>query len=147
MRRTFITILLIAAFVVGGGLIASVAYQAGLSTAITTTVTETGATVVAPVAPVVAAPAYGWGWGWGPGFGIFGFLAFLFFLFLVIAIIRAAFFAGRGPRGWNHHRWEGYGPDRWEGRAATWFDEQHRRAHDPTVGRPDAQPSQSSPDA
>jgi hypothetical protein len=156
MRSTFIAILLVAAFLIGGGIIATVAYQAGLSTAVTTAVAESGATVVTPVAPVV--PAYGWGWGWGgPGFGIFGFLAFLFFLFLVIGIIRFAFFAGRGPRGgpwgWDHRHGEGYGPGRWEGRAGTWFDEQHRRAHDqgsvasspdagrPEAGRPDAGPA------
>jgi hypothetical protein len=134
MRHIVITILLIAAFVVGGGLIASVAYQAGLSTAVSTVVTESGATVVAPVTPVVA-PAYGWGWG-GPGW-LFGFLGFLFFLFLFIGLIRFAVGGGRGgPRGWNGPG--GWDRSRWEGHASEWFEERHRRAHEGTSDRPDA---------
>jgi hypothetical protein len=140
MRNTFIAILLIAAFVVGGGIIASVAYQIGVSTAVSTAVTESGVTVVAPVVPAWGAPGYGYGWGWGgPGFGIFGFLAFLFFIFIVIALLRAAFF-----RGHRHGPWGAYGGyggpggarggSPWERHAHDTFEAWHREAHEPGTG-------------
>jgi len=131
MRRTFIAILLVTAFVVGGGIIASVAYQVGVSTAVSTAVTESGATVVAPVVPAWGAPGYGYGWG-GPGFGIFGFLAFLFFLFLVFAIIRAAFFRGHRHGPWGGYVPRGGGP--WERHAHDTFEAWHREAHEPGTG-------------
>ena len=87
---------------IGGGIIATTAYQAGVVTAVTTTAgtTDTG-TVVAPV----VVPAYGYGWsGLAPVASVFGFLIGLFFLFLVFGLIRAIFFGGRrrpaGP-GWG----------------------------------------------
>ena len=49
MPRVIAAILLIAVLVVGGGIIANTAYQAGLSTAVTTA-TGSGGTVVTPVA-------------------------------------------------------------------------------------------------
>jgi hypothetical protein len=61
MRRLFITFLIVAAVVVGGGIVASLAYQVGLNTAISTAVTDNGATVVTPVVPGVGYP--------GPGYG------------------------------------------------------------------------------
>jgi len=73
MRRIVPAILLITLLVIGGGIIANTAYQAGLSTAVTTAAAN-GATVVAPV----PAYGYGYGYGWHPfgfGFGIFGFIA------------------------------------------------------------------------
>ena len=54
MRRVFAAILLVAVLAIGGGIIATTAYQAGLSTAVTTA-TGSGGTVVAPV----VVPAYG----------------------------------------------------------------------------------------
>ena len=139
MPRVFAAIALISVLLIGGGLIASTAYQAGLSTTITTA-TASGGTVVAPV----VVPAYGYGYGWHPfgfGFGIFGFLATLFFLFIVFALVRAIFWrGGPGRRGWGpggpgHHGY-GYGPgpgghgqSPWESKAHETFDDWHRRAH------------------
>ena len=51
MRRLIAAILLVAVLAVGGGIIATTAYQAGLSTAVTTA--PGGATVVAPVNKIV----------------------------------------------------------------------------------------------
>lgn len=132
MGRTVAVVLLIALLAIGGGLIATTAYQAGLNSAVTTTVAN-GTTVVAPVA------GYGWGYGWHPfgvGFGIFGFLGTLIFIILVFALLRAIFWGGRrgwGPGGWgpDHHggdpRW---GRNPWIDRFGPGFEEWHRRAHE-----------------
>jgi hypothetical protein len=137
MFRIVAAIVLVAVLAVGGGIIATTAYQAGLSTAVTAAAAD-GATTVAPV----VVPAYGWGWGWGgPGFGFFGFLFFLFFLFIVIGLIRAVVFGGRGRRGWGPG-WDGQGgPGDHRGhgwsRAHDTFEAWHREAHqDPTTPRP-----------
>jgi len=137
MGRVFAAILLVAVLAIGGGIIATTAYQAGLSTAVTTA-TGSGGTVVTPV----VVPAYGYGYGWNPFGGIFGFFATLFFLFIVFALIRAIFWrGGHGRRGgwgpgWGGPGWSGYGkgPDGhghspWEARAHETFDDWHRRAH------------------
>ena len=133
MPRFIAAILLIAVLVVGGGIIATTAYQAGLSTAVTT-VAGSGGTVVAPV----AVPPYAYGYGWHPGgfgFGIFGFLATLFFLFIIFGLIRAIFWRGGPGRrgGWGPGGWGGpgggYGRSAWEGRAHDTFEDWHRRAH------------------
>ena len=128
MPRFLAAILLIAVLVVGGGIIATTAYQAGLSTAVTTA-TGSGGTVVTPV----AVPPYGYGYGWHPygfGFGIFGFLATLFFLFIIFGLIRAIFWRGGPGRrgGWGG---SGGGNSRggWEGRAHDTFEDWHRQAH------------------
>ena len=140
MPRILAAILLVAVLAIGGGLIATTAYQAGVSTAVTTT-TASGA-VVAPV--VVPAYGYGYGFGWHPGFGIFGFLGTLLFLFIVFALVRAIFWRGGPGRrgGWGPGGWGGYdrsgkgpgGPDHgtWEARGSQAFDEWHRRAHGET---------------
>jgi len=125
MRQFFIGFLIVAALLVGGSVVANVAYQAGLQTAVTSVAaTAPEGTIVTPVAPGFA-PGYGYGYGYGPGWGwhgggfsIFGFLFGLFFLFLFIGLIRAAFGRGRGwggrggPGGW------GYGPGGWGGRGS-----------------------------
>jgi hypothetical protein len=117
MRRFFIGFLIIAAILVGGSAVASVAYQVGLSTAITTVAqTAPEGSIVTPVVPG-GYPGYGYGyghgWGWGgPGAGIFGLLGTLLVLFLVIALLRAAFFRG-GRRGWGGG--PGGGPGHWGG--------------------------------
>lgn len=142
MSRIIPAILLIALLAIGGGLIATTAYQAGLSTAITTAAAN-GATVVAPVLP---AYGYGYGYGWHPfgfGFGFFGFLGTLLFLFLVFALIRAIFFRGGPGRrggwgpGWGGPGWggpgthdHGRGRGFWDARFGESFEEWHRRAHD-----------------
>ena len=122
MRQFFIAFLILAAVVVGGSVVANVAYQAGLSTAITTVAaTAPEGTVVTPVVPGGVPPygyGYGPGWGWhgGPGFGIFGFLFGLFFLLLLFGLIRAAFGGGRrwgGPGGWGPGGWGGPGGRGW----------------------------------
>lgn len=131
MRNLFIGFLVIAAVLVGGVAIANTAYQAGLSTAITTAAANApDGTVVTPVAPGAYPYGYGHGWGWGPGFGLFGLLGTLLFLFLIFALIRAAFWRGGpgrwgGPGGWG-------GPNGWgdqRSRFRDGFDEWHRQAH------------------
>lgn len=137
MRRTLAAVLLIALLVIGGGVIANVAYQAGLNTAVTTAVAD-GGTVVAPV------PAYGWGYGmgygWHPfgfGFGIFGLLFGLFLLFVIFGLIRAIFWGrhrGWGPGGWGGPGNGGesrYGRNPWIERFGPSFEEWHRQAHEP----------------
>src|SRR5215207_71513 len=133
MGRLVAAIALVAVLLVGGGVIATAAYQAGLSTAVTTAVTETGATVVtSPVIPAYGYHGYGPGWGWGgPGFGFFGFLGTLLFIFLIIGLLRAVFgHRGRGwggpvgPGGWGGPGSHGY--DRWQGRAKEVFDDFHK---------------------
>jgi hypothetical protein len=164
MPRVIAAILLIAVLAIGGGLIATTAYQAGLSTAVTTATGGTG-TVVAPV----VVPAYGYGYGWHPfgfGFGFFGFLGTLFFLFIVFALIRAIFWRGGYGRrgGWGRGGWYGPGmsgpggddpgqvgrsPSRWESRAHETFDDWHRHAHDappgPTTNQPAAPGAGTTP--
>ena len=136
MPRILAAILLVAVLAIGGGLIATTAYQAGLSTAVTTA--GDSAAVVTPV--VVPAYGYGYGWGWHAGFGFFGFLATLFFLFIVFALIRAIFWRGGpgrrggwGPGGWGGYDGSGKGPGAWETRGNQAFDEWHRRAHGETL--------------
>ena len=162
MPRVIAAILLIAVLALGGGLIATTAYQAGLSTAVTTATGASG-TVVAPV----VVPAYGYGWHpYGFGFGIFGFFATLFFLFIIFALIRAIFWRGGYGRGggWGRGGWYGPGPygpggdpgaagqgrSRWESRAHETFDDWHRDAHGtppaPTTNQP-AGPGTSTPPA
>ena len=146
MPRIIAAILLVAVLAIGGGIIATTAYQAGLSTAVTTA-TASGGTVVAPV----AVPAYGYGWHpFGFGFGIFGFFVTLFFLFVIFGLLRAIFWRGGPGRrgGWGGHGYyghdgPGYGKDAdgqgrspWESRAHDTFDDWHRRAHDAPAGGP-----------
>ena len=128
MRGLLIGILVLALVVIGGGLVAATAYQAGVTAAAVATTTTDGATVVAPV----VVHGYGWGgWGWGPGFGFFGFFGFLLVLFLVFGLIRAI----AGPRrGWGGPgRWDGpngHGSGSpWESRARQHFDDWHRESH------------------
>ena len=144
--RIIAAIVLIAVLAVGGGIVATTAYQAGVSTAVTQAAAD-GATVVNPV----VVPAYGYGWHpFGFGFGFFGFLFTLFFLFIVFGLIRAIFWRGRHGRrggwgpGWGGSGWYGYdkghegaGRSPWEARAHETFDDWHRRAHD---GAPEAGP-------
>lgn len=147
MPRILAAILLVAVLAIGGGLIATTAYQAGLGTAITTA-TGSGATVVAPV--VVPAYGYGYGPGWHPGFGFgfFGFLGTLLFLFIVFGLLRAILWrGGPGRRSWGPGGWggpgygkgpDGHGHGPWESRANEAFDDWHRRAHGET---PSSEPS------
>jgi hypothetical protein len=140
MPRILAAILLVAVLAIGGGLIATAAYQAGLTTAVTTAAGSAG-TAVTPV--VVPAYGYGYGPGWHGGFGFFGFLGTLLFIFIVFALLRAIFWRGGPGRrgGWGPGGWGGYGygkgPDGqgrgpWESHANEAFDEWHRRAHGET---------------
>ena len=153
MSRIVPAILLVIVLVIGGGLIANTAYQAGLNTAVTTAVAD-GGTVVAPV-PAYGL-GYGMGYGWHPfglGFGIFGLLFGLFFLFIIFGLVRAIFWGGR--RGWGHGGWGGpgrYGSDSryernpWIERFGPSFEEWHRNAHEPqSSGEPPASNSTSKP--
>ncbi len=139
MRQFFIGFLIIAGLLVGGSVVASVAYQVGVSTAVTTVAADAPpGTIVTPVAPGVM-PGYGYGygygpgWGWHGGFGIGGFLVGLFFLFLFFGLLRAAFGRGRGwggrsgyGGGWGGHDHGGERP--WERQAREVHDAWHRRA-------------------
>jgi hypothetical protein len=139
MRQFFIGFLIVAALVVGGGLIATAAYQAGVSTAVTTVAaTAPEGTVVTPVVPAYGYPygyGYGPGWGWHGGFPFFGILVGLFFLFLFIGLLRAAFGRGRGwggPGGGYYGR-GGWGHDHnserpWERQAREIHDTWHRES-------------------
>ena len=134
MFRIVAAIVLVAVLAVGGGIIATSAYQAGAASAVTT-VTGAAGTVVTPV----VVPATGWGWhpfgfvGW-----FFGFLFFVFFLFLVFGLIRAIVWGGRGRRGWYGPGWGPGGPDgaraHWESRAHRTFEDWHREAHGGSSG-------------
>jgi hypothetical protein len=148
MRTFLIALLVIAAVAIGGGFIASTAYQAGLSADVT--VVQADGTTGTAVTPVIV-PTYGWGWnGYGPGVGpgpFLGFLGTLFMIVLLIGLIRLVFFAGRGrrgngpgnsgPGGWGPGRWGPPGrwgdPSRWEGHAHEVFDDWHSSAHDPAA--------------
>lgn len=146
MGRVFAAILLVVVLVIGGGIIANTAYQAGLSTAVTAA-TGSGATVVTPV----VVPAAGYGWGWNPFGWFFGFIATLFFLFIVFGLIRAIVWGGRrghhdwgdrggwgGKGGWSDHGGSGHQGSRWESRAHETFEDWHRRAHgDPPASAAD----------
>jgi hypothetical protein len=146
MRRIIPAILLIAVLAIGGGIIATTAYQAGLQTAVTTTAVTDGTSAT------VVVPAYGVGYGWHPfgfGFGFLGFLGALLFFFLVFGLIRAIFWGGR-HRHWDGPGWGPGGPtgssgpgagrpygsryERWEAVLHQDFDEWHRGAHGPASG-------------
>jgi hypothetical protein len=140
MRNLFIGLLVVAALVVGGGIIAQTAYQAGLSTAVTTAAASAPAgTVVTPVAPVPYPYYYGgWGWGWGHGFPFLGFIGFFLFLFLIFGLMRAIFWRGRwgGPGGRGGWGGPGYGYGYGKGgngdprsHFQQTFDDWHRQAH------------------
>jgi hypothetical protein len=151
MRNLFIGLLVVAALVVGGGIIAQTAYQAGLSTAVTTAAASAPAgTVVTPVAPVPYPYYYGgWGWGWGHGFPFLGFIGFFLFLFLIFGLMRAIFWRGRwggpgGRSGWGGPGGYGYGPGgtgKWgdhdhRARFQEAFDDMHRQSHGQTSPTP-----------
>ena len=144
MPRVLAAILLVAVLVLGGGIIATTAYQAGVSTAVTATTAAPG-TVVAPV----VVPAYGWGWGWHPWFGFFGFFIGLFVLFLIFGLIRAIVWRGGPGRrcGWSGPDGNGSGSSAWESRAQTTFDDWHRQAHVQTPPSPTADPTDRDPGA
>ena len=161
MRNLIIGLLVVAALVVGGGIIAQTAYQAGVSTAVTTAaVNAPPGTVVTPVAPYPY-PYYGPGWGWHGGFGIFGFFFFLFFLFLIFGLLRAVFWRGRG--GWGGPggpgRWGGPGGPGAYGGYGKWgdhdhrarfqetFDDMHRQSHEGSAapGAPGSAPQPDRP--
>ena len=146
MSRIIAVIVLVAVLAVGGGIVATTAYQAGLNTAVTTAVAG-GATVVNPA----VVPAYGYGYGWGPGFGhgfgFFDFLLTLFIVFIVFGLIRAIVFGGR-------HRGGGWGGPGWdpaarrahfESRFHGTFEDWHRQSHDAGTGPTTNPPTQSPP--
>jgi hypothetical protein len=157
MRRAFAAILIVALLAIGGGIIATTAYQAGLAANVTVVQAGTDGTTGAVVAPVVV-PGYGYGYGWGwHGFGFFGFLGALFFLFLLFGLIRFAI--GGGRRGWGGKGWYGPGPggagyggpgqhggSPWESRAHQTFEDWHRSAHsDPASGPATSAPVAPAP--
>ena len=152
MRGFLIGVLVLIAVVVGGGAIASTAYQAGLSQAVTT-VAQGAAGAAGTTGTTVVVPAYGYGYGWhgfGGGFGFFGFFGFLLVLFLFFGLIRAIAFGGRGGwgRGWKGGgRWDGPGDHRhpFESRAREVFTELHREAHEGPSDKPAAPADPAGP--
>jgi hypothetical protein len=154
MSRVIAAILLVAVLVLGGGIIATTAYNAGVTAG---AVSDGAGTTATPV----VVPAYGYGWhafGWGWGF--FGFLFFLFLLFIVFALLRAIFWRGGPRRGWGPGYWGGSGgsygswsgPDKgpnghggWEGRAHDTFDDWHRKAHGQGPGEAAGAPESPGP--
>jgi hypothetical protein len=145
MSRTFAAIALIVVIVIGGGIVATTAYQAGVSTAVTQAAAD-GATVVNPV----VVPGYGYGWGWGPGFGngFFALIGTLIILFIVFGLIRALIWGGRGRGG--HWGGPGWDPEarraHFESRFHGTFDDWHRQAHDaPTDPTTNAPPTTTPP--
>jgi hypothetical protein len=147
MPRIIAAIVLVAVLALGGGLIASTAYQAGVNTAVTTA-TASGAAAAAPI----VVPGYGYGYGYGLhpfgfGFGIFGFLGTLLFLFIVFGLIRAIFWRGGYGRhgGWGGPGGPGgpggSGHSHWETKANETFEDWHRRAHASTGGGPGSGPT------
>jgi hypothetical protein len=90
------------------GLVAGIAYSAGLAAA---------GVVVAPGAVTTVVPAVGYGWYGGPFFGFGQFLFFLFGILLFIGLLRFAFGWGRRGRGYGWGPgWGGYGrgPGGWD---------------------------------
>lgn len=88
-------------------------------------------------------PIAGYGYGWhGPD--LFGLLFGLLFLFILFGVLRAAFFGGRGGRGWGwgHHGYgygrgpwgrdfgPGGGPDSWRAERDSRIADWHRRLHE-----------------
>ncbi len=153
MGRTFAAILLIAVLAVGAGAIATTAYQAGLSTAVTQAVAD-GATIINPA----VAPAYAYGYGWGHGGpGFFGFLGTVLILLLVFGLIRGLIWGGRGrgQHGSGHGWGRGWGSDAPNGmrdRFHGTFEDWHREAHDPnaptsSTGRSGDAPGSTTTDA
>lgn len=154
MRNFFIGFLIVAALVAGGGLVANVAYQAGLSTAITTVAqTAPEGSIVTPVVPG-AYPGYGYGYGYGhgwggPGSGVFGFLGTLFVIFLIFGLLRLAFFRGRGwggpgrggPGGWGGPSGRGHMHDTFE----SWHRESHEGPGSPSSTNPTNPTGQTGP--
>ena len=139
MRQFFIGLVFLVVVVAVGGAVASVAYQAGLSTAITSVAaTAPEGTIVTPVIPG-GLPGYGYGYGYGPGWGwhggpvsgIVGFFLTLFVIFIFFGILRAVVFGGRrgwggpggGRGGWGHEH-DGERP--WERQAREVHDAWHR---------------------
>lgn len=139
MRRFVLGFLVIAALVAGGSVIANAAYQAGLTTAVTTVAaTAPDGSIVVPVAPGAHAAyglGYGHGYGYGPfghGFSIFGFLGTLFVIILIVGLIRAIAFGGRhrGGHGWGPGRGgSDWGGPPWQREARSTFDTWHRESH------------------
>jgi len=137
MRNLFIGFLVVAALVVGGGVVANVAYQVGVSTAVNVAAANApDGSVVTPVVPGAYPYGYGYSPGWGHGGpGFFGILVGLFFLFIFFGLIRAAFWRGGGGRGWGGGpggpgRPGGWGDHDPRSRFHERFEDWHRQAHD-----------------
>ena len=114
--RVFATAVLIALLVVIGIGVYNAGVSAGLA--------ETGAALASGAPVVYYGPYIGHPWGGGPGF--FGIFFGILVIFLIFGLIRAAFGFGRWGRG--DHRW---GDHRGPGGRSGYFDEWHRRAHEP----------------
>ena len=106
MPRVFAAILLVAVLVIGGGIIATTAYQAGLVHRRHDRDRQWRHGRHAGRRPGLRVRLR-----LAPGFGIFGFFATLFFLFIVFGLIRAIFWrGGRGRHGgWGRGGWGGPG--------------------------------------
>lgn len=129
MRRIIGPILGVLGILLIFGLVAGIAYSAGLAAA---------GVVVAPGTTTTVVPVVGYAWYGGPWFGFGHFLAFLFVIVLIVALLRAAFGVGRrwGGPGW------GYGPGygRGYGRGRHGWDHDHGVAGSGGAGTPPGGP-------
>ena len=172
MRRIIGPILGVLGILLILGLVAGIAYSAGLGAA-GVVVTSGAATTLVPGATTTVVPAVGYAWYGVPWFGFGHFLGFLFVVILVLALLRAAFGTGRrwgggwgpgygyGPgyarrgRGWDHDHGTGAeGPgdsgDPREAWIRSRLDDWHRSAHagdtNPDTGAtPPADPTEPTP--
>jgi hypothetical protein len=160
MRRIIGPILGVLGILLIFGLVAGIAYSAGLGAA---------GVVVTPGATTTVVPAVGYAWYAGPWFGLGHFLGFLLVFVLILALLRAAFGTGRrwgggwgpgygygpgyrhGGRGWDHDRSTAAGGpgDSGDPREA-WIrarlEEWHRTAHAGEAGAtPPVDPTEPTP--
>lgn len=127
MRRIIGPVLGVLGILLIFGLVAGIAYSAGLAAS---------GVVVTPGVTTTVVPAVGYAWYGVPWFGFGHILGFLFILVLIVVLIRAAFGTGRrwgGGHGWGPGY--GYGPGYGPGRRG--WDHDHR-ATGPGTGPTDA---------
>ncbi len=115
-RRIVLGVLLVLVLVVGGSVIATNVYQAGVARGL-----ADSAQGSPPGSGGVPYPYYGPYFYHGPfGFGFFGFLFPLLAFFLIFALVRGLFWTGR----WGGHHGS------WKSGVPPTFEEWHRKAHE-----------------
>ena len=124
--RPVIVVLLILAVAGGAAGVAAYSYNLGVAQGL-----AQGGKVPTPgpgMGPYPTYPYWGYPYGYpfhGPfgfGFGFFGFLWTILFVFLLLSLVRGLF--------WRGYMWGGHRGRCGRG-APPWFEEWHRRAHEP----------------